>query len=1348
MKRKSMKITAGILATATALAPLPAFGDTDIGATASESIAVETEDTGYSADSITLQPGETEAAVNLNWYAPKGTTEAAVRFTAQDGTEKTVSADVSALHAPTELKESKYKDSGKLACKATVSELDAGTEYTYAVSNDGGKTWSKSYTYRTPDSDSFKFAFTSDPQIKESGEQNGKKPADADGGWDPDPADNQTGWAKMMEVIGKSGATLVVSAGDQVEDQSWGKTSEYDAFFAPEEMSSIAYAPAVGNHDRHYMFADHFNMPNEMAVAEDGTAGGQDELTQVKISFRGQNGNGKNDMSLSHGNYTQATEDEIAKNAATNGVSPDGNGKYDYTERREMETEGNYYYLYNNVLFVTLNTGAYPGGNDDLDGENDPSVVVSANAENEASGIIENFRKTLSAATSEYSGKYDWIMVAHHKSTQTVAKHAADSDIENYVDAGFEKLMDDFNVDFVLGGHDHVYSRSYVLKDGKRVAERLNTYNDPDGTIYLTGNCCSDMQYYTPFQTVDKDDNADFPVLANGQKGSQAYMKGASASDDEKAGYLPYGNQEWNQEYSPSYALFDVEGDTISVKVYNLDGDSQDPSSKEIDSFRVTKNSDGGEKSKGFENSSASLKLTQAARYDSGMVNADGGVMEIVDYNKKTGWAYSVNGQSGKLTAIPMNTSKSKLDASGDKIRLLDGNDIDVKAIVNAAGYTYGDMTSVSISPDGKWLAAAVQAENYADNGLAVIFRCNDDGTLTFENAAEVGVQPDMITFTPDGTKILTANEGEPREGYSSGAEDPAGSVTIINITETADGLEVSPRNAGFEAWDSAEKRAELVSRGIVLKKDAAPSLDLEPEYIATTDKTAYITLQEANAVAELDIEKGEITNIYSVGFEDYSKTAVDIDKKDEKYAAKTYEDLLGIRMPDGISFYQSDGKTYLMTANEGDAREWGAKPDKYSNEDERNFGKERTSPTGKITPENSGLTGKVVFYDVSTADGLDSSKDYIFGGRSFTIFEVNESGLKEVYDSGNDFEAKTAVYLPEYFNCSNDDLTVDDRSGKKGPEPETVTTGQVGSRNYAFITLERTGGVMVYDITDSSNISYVNYINSRDLSSDTGADDSPEGLKFVPASASPTGNALLMAACEVGGTVAVYELEAKKSTTGGGSHSSSSGSGSASGSGNGTGSSVSGGSGNTAGNGAVSFKDVKEGSWMEKAVNFVAEKGLFNGTAPDTFSPEKEMTRAMLMTVLARLNGADTTGNALAKGVEWAIANGVSDGRDPGAKITREQIVTMLYRNAGKPQLSDAKAASDALAGFKDAGKVSSYALDAMKWAVANGIINGTGDNTIAPKAYATRAQTAQMLMNYETAITSASSAAENSAE
>lgn len=157
--------------------------------------------------------------------------------------------------------------------------------------------------------------------------------------------------------------------------------------------------------------------------------------------------------------------------------------------------------------------------------------------------------------------------------------------------------MADQDVDFVLGGHDHVYSRSFVLNgDGERVSERLDTINNPQGVIYLTGNCSSDMQYYTPFEKVDKINNADYPILANGKQGSAAYIEGSKVSDADKAGYLPVGNQEWNQEYSPSYALFDVQGDTISVKVYNLSGDSQTPDSKEIDAFTVTKQADGGKK--------------------------------------------------------------------------------------------------------------------------------------------------------------------------------------------------------------------------------------------------------------------------------------------------------------------------------------------------------------------------------------------------------------------------------------------------------------------------------------------------------------------------------------------------------------------------------------------------------------------------------------------------------------------------------------------------------------------------------------------------------------------------------
>ena len=1044
-------------------------------------------DAGVSVEYLTIQPGATTASVNLNWYAPDGTETAMVRFG-----DITAQASVSELTAPTKLDTGKYTDTGKMVCKATVEGLTPDTAYTYQISYDGGQTWSQEYTYTTAKSDEFSFAFTSDPQIKENQETD-------EGGWNPSDGTNQTGWAAMMEKLAGEGVNLVVSAGDQVEDQSWGKSSEYAAFFAPEEMTSIAYAPAVGNHDRHYMFADHFNLPNEMTVE------GVDEngvLEQVRTTFRGQN----NGTSQSHGNYIQATADEIANNSESNGVTPNADGQYDFTERREMETKGNYYYLYNNVLFVTLNTGAYPGGNDEENADN-ANVPSAAKDNSEAEAIVENFRTTMNAATSEYAGQYNWLIVTHHKSTQTVAKHAADSDIENYVDAGFEQVMDEFDVDFVLGGHDHVYSRSYVLKGGERNAERLDTFNDPDGTIYLTGNCCSDMQYYTPFAEVDKENNADFPRLANGETGSQAYL----------AGNLPYGNQEWNQEYSPSYAVFDVTDDKISVNVYNLAGDSSTPDSELIDSFSVTKNADGGAKTTGEENGNASLDLTQEARYDAGMTNADGGVMEIVDYNTVTGWAYAVNGQTGNLTAIAV-----KDMADSESVDLLDGNDIDVKSIVeaNCEGFTYGDMTSVAVSADGTKLAAAVQAEGYADNGRVAVFTCNADGTLTFEQAYETGVQPDMVTFTPDDSRILTANEGEPREGYADGAVDPAGSVTVITV---ADGTAV---NVDFTAYDSNEERQKLVDAGIVMKKDTVPSEDLEPEYIAAGNDTAYVTLQEANAIAVIDLGSLKVTGIYSAGYEDYSTTAVDIDKKDEAYNPAVYESLRGIRMPDGVALYSVDGVDYIVMANEGDSREWGD----YLNEDERDFGDGQTSPTGKITAENSGLTGKVVFFDSSDYDGLDSGLDYVFGGRSFTVFRADESGLTEIYDSGSDFEAKTAEYIPENFNCSNDDKSLDDRSGKKGPESESITVGTVGERTYAFIGLERVGGVMVYDITDPAETVYVNYINSRDFSEDIAGDDSPEGLCFIPAADSADGNAYLLAACEVSGTVAAYELTANNS--------------------------------------------------------------------------------------------------------------------------------------------------------------------------------------------------------------------------
>ena len=500
------------------------------------------------------------------------------------------------------------------------------------------------------------------------------------------------------------------------------------------------------------------------------------------------------------------------------------------------------------------------------------------------------------------------------------------------------------------------------------------------------------------------------------------------------------------------------------------------------------------------------------AQYNSGMQNPDGGVMEIIDYNTVTGWAYAVNGVTGNLTAIPMKNKNAV-----DKIALLDGKNINIKEIVenNYKGFSYGDMTSVAVSPNGEKLAVAIQSSDYSVAGCLAVFLCGADGTLSFDQIYEAGVQPDMVTFTPDSKKILSADEGEPRNGYEAGSIDPKGTVTVIDLTNQ------NVSHLDFTVFDSEAKRAELVQNGVILKKGTAPSVDLEPEYIAANDKTAYVTLQEANAIAIVDLQTLSIENICSAGYEDYEKYPIDIDKKDAAYRPVSYPSLRGIRMPDGISLFESNGKTYIVTANEGDSREW----NEYLNEAECNFGKGQTSPSGKITAENSGLTGKVVFFDQNDYEGLNSEYDYLFGGRSFTVYCVDGSGMKEVYTSGNELEAKTAAYFPQYFNCSNDSAEIDDRSGKKGVEAESVTIGTVGEKTYAFIGLERIGGVMAYDITNPDKILFANYINSRDFSKDIAGDVSPEGLCMISASESADGNAYLLASCEVSGTVAAYKL-------------------------------------------------------------------------------------------------------------------------------------------------------------------------------------------------------------------------------
>ena len=716
------------------------------------------------------------------------------------------------------------------------------------------------------------------------------------------------------------------------------------------------------------------------------------------------------------------------------------------------------------------------------------------------------------------------------------------------------------------------------------------------------------------------------------------------------------------------------------------------------------------ERVKGFYNvyngENASLQMELAGRYNSGAMSEEGGSLEIVQFNARNGFAYAVSGLKGTLIAIDLNGGMD-----GEKVTALGGTEYDVKSMVRS----YGDMTSVAISPDGTHLAVAIQAVDYDEQGSVALFTCQANGSLTHLSTVEVGVQPDMVTFTPEGSKILTANEGEPRMGYSAaGAVDPKGSVSIIDA-ET-----FNVETVGFDNFDG--RRDALVKEGIVLKKNTVPSVDLEPEYIACTDDTAYVSCQEANAIAVLDLDNAQFTGIYSVGFEDYSKVAIDIDKKDETYAPKAYESLRGIRMPDGISLYEIGGETYLLTANEGDARAWPVETEADSNEI-----KAKESQVTGLKPG-----GKVTWFDVDQYDGLEAGTDYIFGGRSFTLFKVTRNGLEEAFDSGSDFERITNEKLPEYFNCSNDTIEIEDRSGKKGPEPESVAVGTVGSKTYAFIALERIGGVMVYDITAPENTEFVNYINSREFNNNIQGDVSPEGLCFIPAAQSKTGKPLLLAACEVSGTLAVYELTGEQDET----------------------PDIPSVPGIdpilaailTAAN-QQRFEDVVSDAYCYDAVNWAVERNITSGTGKYTFSPDSNCTRADFVTFLWRAAGKPVVNFAMnvsdvkedayyAEAVRWAASLGIVTGLSKNTfgaanAVTCEQAVTMLWRFA-KQQGFDTTQGGMAIREFDDYDSLSEYAREAMAWAVNAGILKGSG-NRLMPDADCTRAQLVTLLYRLE---------------
>lgn len=567
-------------------------------------------------------------------------------------------------------------------------------------------------------------------------------------------------------------------------------------------------------------------------------------------------------------------------------------------------------------------------------------------------------------------------------------------------------------------------------------------------------------------------------------------------------------------------------------------------------------NNDNNNKSEQIEPTPETIKLSVLGHYKTNIFAES--AAEIPAYDAASKRLFVVNAQKGLVDVLDASKPEQPVHI----------------AELSARDYL-ADSEVNSVAAQNGIVAIAVQAKNKTDAGLVVFFNAKD---LSFMSKVAVGSLPDMLTFSPNGKTVLVANEAEPNDDYSI---DPEGSVSIIDIQDIK---QPKANIADFRAWNS--QKADLMSKGVrIFGPNATVAQDLEPEYITISgdSKTAWVTLQENNAIARIDIAQQKVTDIYPLGYKDHGVMGneLDVSDRDSKIDIKTWTGLVGMYQPDSIANYQVNGQTYLVTANEGDSREWLKDEDAYFAGNlaqgyvenirmkhlfnSKGFNAEGDYPAhlqkiangvkgAKLNPvtfaycgatateagdcRKDGNLGRLnIAWNMgyqTNADGspkLDANgrliydKLYAYGARSFSIW--NTQG-QLVWDSGSEFEKKISELFPNYFNTDHEAVSLDDRSDNKGPEPEGITLGTIGAKTFAFIGLERMSGVMVYDITTPMQPKFVEYFTTRNFVETDSAkqgDLGPEGLIFIAAKDSPNGKPLLVVGNEVSGSTAIYQV-------------------------------------------------------------------------------------------------------------------------------------------------------------------------------------------------------------------------------
>ena len=594
---------------------------------------------------------------------------------------------------------------------------------------------------------------------------------------------------------------------------------------------------------------------------------------------------------------------------------------------------------------------------------------------------------------------------------------------------------------------------------------------------------------------------------------------------------------------------------SLSLTGCFLEGDDGDSGAIGAQGSIGTDGSDG-------QDANASISLSLIGRIQLNPSDPEGAA-EIVQFHSASNTIYAINGAAAEPTIEMIDASSLTSEALANP---LSGENLTSIALVlptEQGGIILAGPTSVAVS--GDWMAVSLPAEDKATNGMVLFYNGLNTSSPTFVKAVEVGNLPDMVTFTPDASKVLTANEGEPSGDYNI---DPEGSISVITIVDGSP----SDTSINISFSDYNGKQAELESQGMHFPNPSGRTIngklisttvaqDLEPEFITTTDEVAYVALQENNGLAIIDLTNNSV-QVIGLGFKDWSDYQFD-GMEDGSVSFSQYDDLYGMYMPDTIASYQWKDANFILTANEGDAREYFFDTLNANGEQDEDLcnaagGQDFDEDDGCLSYTEETQGRRLNYAPGSNLDTIagddprdfdftayplgrltvtkmlgDSDNDgehealYAYGARSFTIWDNN--GLV-VFDSGDDFERISASIHGNAFNNNNDENEGDARSANKGPEPEALTVGKVGDKTYAFIGLERMGGIFVYDVTNPYDTKFVDYVINRDLTEggDLMGDNGPEGMAFVNANDSPTGNALVIIGNEVSGTVSVWQITEK----------------------------------------------------------------------------------------------------------------------------------------------------------------------------------------------------------------------------